>query len=45
MWFSEFRVGARSNFLDGVQFSRGPETLDQHFRSMTPNTGPSSTSL
>jgi len=24
-----------------VQFSRDPETLNQYFREMTPNTGPS----
>lgn len=40
MWFNQFRVGIWPNYFDGVQFSRDPETLNQYFRSMTPNTGP-----
>ena len=28
------------NYFDGVQFDRKPETLNQFFRSVTPNTGP-----
>jgi Alpha/beta hydrolase family len=40
MWFNQFRVGVWPNYFDGVQFSRDPATLDQYFRSMTPNTGP-----
>jgi hypothetical protein len=32
--------GVWPDYFDGVQFSRDPETLDQYFRSMTPNTGP-----
>jgi hypothetical protein len=39
-WFGQFRLGVWPNFHDGVQFDRRPETLDQYFRSMTPNTGP-----
>ena len=27
-------------YFDGVQFARDPETLNQYFRAMTPNTGP-----
>ena len=40
MWFNQFRIGVWPNYFDGVQFSRDPQTLDQYFRSMTPNTGP-----
>jgi hypothetical protein len=40
LWFNQFRVGIWPNYFDGVQFSRDPKTLDQYFRSMTPNTGP-----
>lgn len=39
-WFGQFRVGIWPNYFDGVQFDRKPETLDQYFRAMTPNTGP-----
>jgi hypothetical protein len=40
MWFNQFRVGIWPHYFDGVQFARDPETLNQYFRSMTPNTGP-----
>jgi hypothetical protein len=40
LWFNQFRVGIWPNYFDGVQFSREPETLNQYFRSITPNTGP-----
>lgn len=39
-WFNIFRIGVWPNYFDGVQFDRKPETLNQYFRSMTPNTGP-----
>jgi hypothetical protein len=39
-WFNQFRVGLWPEYYDGLQFDRSPETLDQYFRSMTPNTGP-----
>lgn len=39
-WFGQFRVGVWPNYFDGVQFDRSPETLNQYFRAMTPNTGP-----
>lgn len=39
-WFGQFRLGVWPDYFDGVQFSRDPETLDQYFRSMTPDTGP-----
>ena len=41
MWFDIFRLGIWPNYFPGVQFSRDPETLNQYFREMTPNTGPS----
>jgi pimeloyl-ACP methyl ester carboxylesterase len=40
LWFNQFRVGVWPNYFDGVQFARDPETLNQYFRAMTPNTGP-----
>jgi pimeloyl-ACP methyl ester carboxylesterase len=40
LWFNQFRVGIWPNYFDGVQFARDPETLNQYFRAMTPNTGP-----
>ncbi|EJJ25576.1 alpha/beta hydrolase [Rhizobium sp. CF142] len=39
-WFNQFRLGLWPDYYDGVQFDRSAETLDQYFRSMTPNTGP-----
>jgi hypothetical protein len=40
MWFNQFRVGVWPNYFEGVQFAKDATTLDQYFRSMTPNTGP-----
>lgn len=40
MWFAMFRIGVWPNYFPGVQFSQTPETLEQYFRAMTPNTGP-----
>jgi hypothetical protein len=40
LWFNQFRIGVWPNYFKGVQFARDPETLNQFFRSMTPNTGP-----
>lgn len=40
LWFNQFRVGLWPQYFDGVQFDRSPETLNQFFRAMTPNTGP-----
>lgn len=40
LWFNQFRVGLWPNYYNGVQFERSPETLNQFFRAMTPNTGP-----
>ena len=39
-WFNIFRVGIWPDYFSGVQFSRDQETLNQYFRSMTPDTGP-----
>ena len=39
-WFGQFRVGIWPRYFEGVQFDRRPETLNQYFRAMTPNTGP-----
>ncbi|WP_185211750.1 alpha/beta hydrolase [Sphingobacterium mizutaii] len=39
-WFGTFRIGVWPNYFPGVQFSNDPETLNQYFRSMTPNIGP-----
>ena len=39
-WFDQFRIGIWPDYFDGVQFARDPETLNQYFRAMTPNTGP-----
>lgn len=40
LWFNQFRIGLWPSYFEGVQFDQSPETLDQFFRSMTPNTGP-----
>ena len=40
LFFDQFRIGKWPNYFDNVQFDRQPETLDQFFRSVTPNTGP-----
>lgn len=39
-WFSTFRVGVWPDYFPGVQFATDHETLNQYFRSMTPNIGP-----
>ncbi|WP_028603841.1 alpha/beta hydrolase [Ottowia thiooxydans] len=40
LWFNQFRIGVWPNYFPGVQFAQDPETLNQYFRAMTPNTGP-----
>jgi pimeloyl-ACP methyl ester carboxylesterase len=40
LFFDQFRIGTWPNYFDGVQFDRSPETRNQFFRSVTPNTGP-----
>jgi len=39
-WFDTFRIGIWPDYFPGVQFAKDPETLNQYFRQMTPNTGP-----
>lgn len=39
-WFNIFRIGIWPKFFPGVQFSQEPETINQYFRQMTPDTGP-----
>ena len=39
-WFDLFRLGVWPDYFPGVQFPRDPESLNQYFRQMTPNTGP-----
>jgi len=39
-WFNIFRIGVWPDFFPDVQFSQTPETLNQYFRQMTPDTGP-----
>ncbi|WP_320203253.1 alpha/beta hydrolase [Agrobacterium rosae] len=40
LFFDQFRLGKWPDYFQNVQFDRGPEALDQFFRSVTPNTGP-----
>lgn len=40
LFFDQFRIGKWPDYFDNVQFDRKPGTLDQFFRSVTPNTGP-----
>lgn len=40
LFFDQFRLGKWPDYFDEVQFERSPETLEQFFRSVTPNTGP-----
>lgn len=40
LFFDQFRIGKWPDYFDNVQFDRKSETLDQFFRSVTPNTGP-----
>jgi pimeloyl-ACP methyl ester carboxylesterase len=40
LFFDQFRIGKWPDYFENVQFDRSPETLDQFFRSVTPNTGP-----
>jgi hypothetical protein len=39
-WFDIFRVGIWPEYFPGVQFAQDPESLEQYFRQMTPDTGP-----
>lgn len=39
-WFNTFRLGEYPKYFDGVKFAKDSSTLNQYFRSMTPNVGP-----
>jgi hypothetical protein len=39
-WFELFRLGTWPDFFPGVRFPRDPESFNQFFRQMTPDTGP-----
>ncbi|WP_417260449.1 MULTISPECIES: alpha/beta hydrolase [Alphaproteobacteria] len=39
-WFGQFRVGVWPDYFEGVQFAKDPETLNQYFRQIVPDTGP-----
>lgn len=39
-WFNVSRLGVWPDYFLGVQFSHTPGALEQHFRAMTPDTGP-----
>jgi hypothetical protein len=39
-WFELFRLGVWPDFFPAVQFPRDPESQNQFFRQMTPDTGP-----
>lgn len=40
LFFDQFRLGQWPNYFANVQFDRSAATLEQFFRSVTPNTGP-----
>lgn len=40
LFFDQVRFGKWPNYFDNVQLDRKPETLEQLFRTFTPNTGP-----
>jgi pimeloyl-ACP methyl ester carboxylesterase len=40
LFFDQFRIGKWPSYFANVQFDRSPATLEQFFRSITPNTGP-----
>jgi hypothetical protein len=40
LFFDQFRFGAWPEYFDGVQLSQQPASLEQFFRSVTPDTGP-----
>jgi hypothetical protein len=40
LFFDQFRFGRWPDYFPGVQVDQKPETLEQFFRSVTPNTGP-----
>jgi pimeloyl-ACP methyl ester carboxylesterase len=38
-WFGTFRIGIWPKYFEGVQFASDKQTLEQYFRSMTPDIG------
>lgn len=40
LFFDQFRFGAWPDYFENVQVDQSEETLEQFFRSVTPNTGP-----
>lgn len=44
-FFNNFRLGLWPDLYEGVQFSSGPEALEQFFRGMVPDTGPLETEV
>ena len=38
-WYTQFRIGLWPDVYEGSQFPNDPESLNQFFRQMTPNTG------
>lgn len=40
LFFDQFRFGEWPGFFEGVQVDQSDETMNQFFRSVTPNTGP-----
>jgi pimeloyl-ACP methyl ester carboxylesterase len=38
-WFTQFRIGLRPDFYEGVQFPQDEASINQFFRQMTPNVG------
>jgi len=40
LFFDQFRFGQWPDFFEGVQLDTSPQTMEQFFRSVTPNTGP-----
>lgn len=40
LWFGIFRLGINNEFFTGTQFPQDPQSLNQFYRHMTPDTGP-----
>lgn len=38
-WFTQFRLGNYPDYFPNVQFPKDPQSLEQFYRQMTPNTG------
>jgi len=44
-WFTQFRLGNYPDYFPNVQFPKDPQSLEQFYRQMTPNTGPFETKV